>query len=210
MMSWFSNLFHKEDPAAAGDKYLQQIPGAMNPYFQPYIQQGQEAGNKLNSQYDQMTSNPGDFYNKISEGYQPSAGYQFKLQQALNAGKNASARGGMAGTPQDQQQQMQVSNDISSQDFEQYLNHILGIFGMGQQGQQGQQKQGFDASTTYGQNLGDILGRRGQLAFEGAAGRNANRANTLENYTQLVAQLLGGPLGERGYDWLFPGQQGGK
>jgi len=62
-------------------------------------------------------ANPNSMYNKFSEGVQRSPGYQFKLKQALQAGQNPSAAGGMLGTPQDQQQQMGIANDLSKPGF---------------------------------------------------------------------------------------------
>lgn len=191
-MSWLSNAFtgHNKNPAGSANKYLSQIPQAMQPYFQPFINQGQQAGSQLTDQYNQMTQNPGKFMSQMGEGYQQSPGYQFKLQQALNAGNNAAASGGMLGTPMHEQQNMQIGNDIVSQDFNDYINRIMGAFGLGQQGQQKMQEQGFKASTGYGENLGNVLGQQGQYAFGGQAGQNANRGQNWSNLFSGMSQLL--------------------
>lgn len=196
-MSWLSKNFTgtNKNPADAANSYLDQIPGQMNPYFQPYIDQGRQSGDRLNTQYDQMTQNPGEFFNQISSGYKQSPGYQYKLQQALSAGQNASAAGGQLGTPQDQQQQMGLANDIASKDYEDYINHILGIFGQGQQGQQEFQKQGFGASTQYGENLANVTGQKAQNAYAGQAGENARRSQNWSNLAQIGAALAGGGFG---------------
>ncbi|MGL6123751.1 MAG: hypothetical protein ACRC1W_12205, partial [Shewanella sp.] len=128
-MSWLSEAFGgQKNPSQEANKYLDQIPGMTGQYYDPYMQQGQAAGNKLTGQYDQMTQDPGGFYSKLGEGYQQSPGYQYKLQQALDQAANASARGGMLGTKQDQTYSMQTANDIASQDFNDYIKNILGIF----------------------------------------------------------------------------------
>lgn len=190
-MSWLSEAFgSKKNPAGSANKYLNQIPGTMQPYFQPFINQGAQAGNQLTNQYNQMTQNPGEFMSKLSQGYQQSPGYQFKLQQALNAGANASARGGMLGTPADVQQSEQTAHDISNQDYEDYMNRILAMFGQGQKGQQGLQEQGFKASTGFGENLGNLLGQQAQYAFGGQAGKNANSSQNWSNLFSGLSNLL--------------------
>lgn len=192
-MSWLSNFLKGgKNPADAGMGYLGQIPDTTKPYYQPYIDQGQQAGGKLNSQYDQMTQNPGDFLSKISSGYKQSPGYQFKLQQALGAGQNASAAGGMLGTPQNQQQQMEIGEGIASKDYEDYINHILGIFGQGQKGQEQFQQQGFGASTGYGDLLGSNLAQQAGLATQGQAAQNQQRGQNWSNLFNLGSSLLPG------------------
>lgn len=200
-MGFLDKLFgtgSKNNPANAGMSYLNQIPGATQPYFQPFIDRGAQSGNALDEQYKQLTSNPGEFFSKLGQGYKQSPGYQFKLNQALNAGQNASAAGGMLGTPADQQQQMGTANDIASQDYNDYMQNVLGLFGMGQQGQQQFQQQGFDASRGYGENLGNVLGSQAQLAYQGKAGQNAARGNNWSNLFKLGGTALsafGGPSG---------------
>jgi hypothetical protein len=191
-MSWLSSAFgSQKNPAKEANKYLDQIPAAMKPYFDQFINQGQQAGQQLQGQYNQMTQDPNALITQLTQGYKESPGYQFKLQQALGAGQNASAAGGMLGTPQDQQQQMGVANDIASKDWEDYLNHILGIFGAGQAGQQGLQEQGFKASTGYGENLGNVLGQKAQYGYAGTAGANANKANNWSNAFKVGGAVLG-------------------
>ncbi len=208
-MSWLSqNLTGKNrNPAGVANSYLSQIPDAMKPYFQPYINQGQQAGQQLTGQYNQMTQNPGELMAGLGAGYKQSPGYQYKLQQALNAGQNASAAGGQLGTPQDQQQQMGTANDIASQDYNDYMQHILGLYGLGQQGQQGLQQQGFQASTGLGENLGNVLGTQGQYAYGGQAGQNANRSQNWSNLFNLGGAALGGYLG--GSSNAFNGSKAG-
>lgn len=179
-----------KNPSNEANKYLNQIPGAVNPYYQPYINQGQQAGNQLTDQYNQQTQNPGELFSKLGQGYQESPGYQFKLKQALGAGQNASAAGGMLGTPQDVQGQSQIASDVSSKDFNDYMQNIMGLYGLGQQGQQKMQEQGFGASTGYGDILGQLLGQQGQYGYAGAAGENAGRANNWSNLFKMAGMGL--------------------
>jgi hypothetical protein len=198
-MSWFSELFHGgKNPADEAMPYLNKIPGAVSPYYQPYINQGQQANQNLIGQYGQLINNPGDKFSQLGQGYKESPGYQFKLNQALQAGNNASAAGGMAGSPMHQQQSMQTANDIASQDYNDYINHILGLYGYGLQGQQHLGDQGYEASRGYGDILGSNLAQQGQLAYEGQAGQNANRSGLFNNLISGAATVGGAMLGPAG------------
>jgi hypothetical protein len=206
MMSGLGGLFgskkqkQKDNPANAANQYLNQIPGVMNPYFQPYINAGQQVDPQLQQLYSQMIGNPQQFYNQMGQGYKESPGYQTRLQQALGGAGNAAAAGGMLGSPMHQQQAAQISGDMASQDYEQYLNHMLGLFGGGLSGQQGISNRGYEAGTRYGENLGNILGNQADVAFKGQAGQN------LQN-NQNWSNLFGG-LGQAA-PWLMSGMGGG-
>ncbi len=199
-MSWLSNMFGSgTNPANAANQTLGQIPGAVNPYYQPYIDRGQQSGNALSDQYSQLINDPGALYSQLGSGYKQSPGYQFKLQQALGAAQRANQAGGMLGTPQDQQQQAGVANDIASQDYEEYINHILSMYGLGTQGRQKEEEQGYNASTGYGDILGSVLGQQAQNQYAGQAADNARRAQNWSNLFKAggagVGYAAGGPFG---------------
>jgi len=174
-----AGLFSKpKNPANAANSYLDKIQGQTTPYYQPYINSGQSALKQLQEQYGSLLSDPNAMYSKFAEGYKESPGYQFKLKNALQAGQNASAAGGMLGTPMDVQQQSQIGNDISSEDFNNYISQIAGLYGKGLEGTQGLNSQGYDASSSMGNMLAQILGQKGQNAFTGQQGMNqANQQN---------------------------------
>lgn len=182
------------NPEAAANKYLNQIPGAVNPYYRPYQAAGINALGKLQGQYGEMTDNPGAFYNKLAGGYTQSPGYDFKLKQALNARNNAAAAGGMSGTPQHEQQSMETAEGIANQDFENYLNHVLGIFGKGQQGYEGINTQGFDANTQFGQMLAQLLGNQAQYAYGSETQKNINNSNKWGNILSGIGTAVSGFL----------------
>lgn len=165
------------NPADSAMGYLNQIPGQTEQYFKPYIDRGQNNANTLQGQYDQMTSNPGEFYNKLAGGYKESPGFQARMKRAMSAGDEANARGGMAGTPQHQENNMQMASDLSSEDYEKYLNHMMGIFGAGQSGMSHFNDQGFEASKDYGTGLANNLGAKASYAFGGQAGQNKYNAD---------------------------------
>ena len=191
-MSWFSDFLKGgKNPVDSANQYLNQIPGAVNPYYQPYINQGQSAGNDLTGRYGEMLNNPGELFSKLGQGYKESPGYQFKLKQGLQAGNNAAAAGGMAGSPQHEQQNMQLGNDIASQDFNEYMQNILGLYGQGITGEQGKEQLGYGASTGYGNILGSNLAQQGGLAYQGQAGKNQNQSQLFGNLIKLLG--MGAP-----------------
>lgn len=182
----------KKNPADDANRYLSQIPGKMNPYYQPYINAGRGALDTLRSEYGNLLNNPSGVYGKLAQDYEPSKGYQFLLQQALNAGDNASARGGMLGTPQHQQEAMQTAQGLASQDFEKYLHNIMGLYQGGLGGMQGLEQQGYGASTDYGNMLGSVLGQQAQNAYAGRAGMNQANSQNWSNIFGGLGSIFGG------------------
>src|SRR4029077_19140922 len=118
-MGFLDSLFggKKSNPANAGMPYLNQIPGMTSPYFQPYINAGQEAIPNLQGQYNELLQGPGNKLNQIGQDYQQSPGLQFAIQQALQGAGHAAAAGGMAGSPQHEQQNMQLASHLADQDY---------------------------------------------------------------------------------------------
>lgn len=168
-----------KNPATQANKYLDQIPGQVSPYYQPYQQAGNEALGNVQNEYGKLTNNPGEFYNQLASGYQESPGYKFQLNRALGAGNNAAAMGGYLGTPQHQESNMEIAQGLTSKDYEDYLNHVMGLYGQGLQGQQGISNQGFQANTDYGNLLAQLQNAKANYAFAGQAGQNAARSSGL-------------------------------
>lgn len=182
-----------QDPSKSAMPFLNQIPETLRKAFEPYIQGGMNAQNQLQSQYNQLTgglpgiqnqlgqmmNDPAGMMKKLGEGYQQSPGLQFQLGQGTQAALNAAAAGGMAGSPQHQQQASEIAQNIANKDFQQYLQNAMGmqgqglmgqmgLFGQGMQGLQDLQKQGFQAGTGLGENLANALMGQGNMAYGGA------------------------------------------
>ena len=98
-MSWFSKMFggHQQNPADKAMPYLNQIPGQVQPYYQPYQEAGKSSLADLQQRYKQMLENPGEIYNKLGEGYKQSPGYENTLRNAMAGANNAAALGGGGG-----------------------------------------------------------------------------------------------------------------
>src|ERR1700751_3520310 len=104
------------NPADKAMPYLDQIPDTIKPYYQPYIDAGQQSLSSLMGQYNTLLSNPGAIMNMAGGGFQQSPGYQFQMNQAINAANNAAASGGMAGTPYHQQNAAGMASNLANQD----------------------------------------------------------------------------------------------
>lgn len=190
-MGWFTG----PNPAGKANDYLNQIPGAVSPYYMPYINQGQNANKNLQEQYNHLLNNPGALYSELGAGFKESPGYQFKLQEALRGGTNAAAAGGMAGSLAHREAANKTAYDISDQEFENYINHVLGLYGTGLEGEKGLGEQGFKASLGYGDILGSNLAQQGNYAYQGQAAENANKSNFWNNIISSGATMVGGALG---------------
>ncbi len=148
----------RNNPSAAAEQHLATIPGQARPFYDPYIQRGNEAAsripglnqeysrlfespgvdpNALPNQYERMAHNPTDFMDALMRGYNPSEGYRFKQQQMLDAMRNSASSGGFAGTPFNQQQQAETVQGLLGSDMQQYLQNALGITQAGLMGKEG-------------------------------------------------------------------------
>jgi len=165
------SLFSK-NPADAANKYLNQIPGQTNQYYQPYFEAGKNALPGLQDQYAKLISDPGARLNEIGSSYHQSPGFQFALNQALGGAGRAAAAGGMAGSPQHEQQNMQLASDIGNQDYYNYLNKALGLYGQGLEGNQNLANQGQQAGGNMANLIAQQLATQGQQAYEGQAAKN--------------------------------------
>lgn len=172
---------NKNNPATAANKQIGQIPGQVKPYYDPYINAGKGALDDLTKRYQDNLNNPGELYNKLAGGYTESPGYANTLRTALSGANNAAAMGGQLGLPQHQQIAADAAGGVASKDFEQYLQHMLGIYGTGLSGEQGLETQGYNASTGYGDILGQIGGQKAAYDYAGQDWKNQNRKQNMSD-----------------------------
>lgn len=180
-----------QNPSNAASPYLNNMQGQISPYYQPYINSGQNAMNTLNGQYQQQISNPGGMVNQIGSQYQQSPGYQFNYNQGMDAANSAAASGGMLGTPQHQQQASTMASGLANQDYNQYLGNALGMYGQGIQGLQGMNQMGYNASNEMGNNIGNIMMSQANNAYAGANNQNQSQGGMWGSSGSLVGGLIG-------------------
>lgn len=171
------------NPANAASPYLQQIPGTITPYYQPYINAGtrsMQGASNLGNVYAGLIKDPTAMMNKIGAGYTVSPGYQYNVQQATQAANNAAAAGGMLGSPEEQQQLASVTSGLASQDYYNYLDRALKQYGTGLSGAQGltdfYSQLGYGASNDLATSLANVLSSQANLAFAGQATQDKLKA----------------------------------
>jgi hypothetical protein len=183
-----------KNPADAAMPYYNQIQSMGREQYNPYIQQGQQAGNASQGTYSQMAQDPMAFYNEIVGGYTPSKGYQYRADQARKTSRGAAASGGFAGTDRHRADETALIDSILSQGQNEYVNNILGIQGAGLQGQELGANRGFLANNALTDLLGGSLDAQGQLAYKGQANKNASK----QELWKLLGQLGGAAVGSLG------------
>lgn len=172
---------HYHNPSNSAMQYFNQVPGIMNQYYSPYINAGNQELPYLQNQYQGLMNNPGQMINSIGSNYQQSPGFQFQLQQALQGSNNAAAAGGLAGSPEHQQQNMSLATDLANQNYNQYLQNALGQYDVGLEGAQGLYNTGSQAGMGLGDALGSLYNQEGQYAYAGKAGQNAYNSGMMNN-----------------------------
>jgi hypothetical protein len=182
------SLFMK-DPASMANKYYDQMEGRTGQYLNPYINQGMGAMGQLGGQYGSLINDPSGMLAKFGANYKQSPGFQNQLKQALAGAGQAAAAGGMAGSPMHEQQNMQLASDLSAQDYNNYMNQVMGLYGTGLQGQQGIANMGFGASRDMANNIAQLLEQQAQAAYQNQAAKRSGFSNFISG--------LGGLLGSK-------------
>lgn len=178
-----------KNPADAAMGSMDQIPGQLNKYLQPYIDQGQSQYGNLNNQYGQLMNDPGGRLNQIGQGYHQSPGFQFALQQALQGGNHAAAAGGMAGSPQHEQQNMTMATNLANQDYNQWMQNALGMYGKGLSGSQSIYDTGAKTGISMGEDMSSYLANKAKLQYEGQNAENEHEGGMWGNFLGGAGQL---------------------
>lgn len=208
-MSWLSGLFGGKNPANAAMPYLNQIPGQTSPYMQPYFEAGKNSLPHLQEQYGGLTNDPGSMMNKFGESYKQSPGLNFAIQQAMQGGNHAAAAGGMAGSPEHEQQNMQMANDMASQDYNNWMKNALGMYGQGLEGEQKMAGMGQQSGQDLASMIANTLQQKAGYGYAGQAAQNQQKSGLFGNIASAAGTALGGPMGGAFSNWLF-GSGGGQ
>ena len=187
-----------QNPADSAMPYMEQIPGTITPYYQPYIDWGQQAGNSMAQQYGEMATNPQDYYNSMMSGYTESPAYQYNYDQAMQQQQGAAAAGGYTGTYYDQQQQAKNSTGLLAQDQQQYYNNVTGAQRYGLQGQSHMFDTGYKASNTLATMLGQNLAEEAGLQYKGTSFEDQMKAQQRNNRMGLLGTTIGATAGVAG------------
>lgn len=176
-----------QNPADSAMKYMDQLPDYIKKFMGPYANAGMGALGNLQGQFGNMMNDPSGMLNKMGAGYQQSPGFKFALQQALQGSDHAAAAGGMAGSPQHEQQNMGIATQLGNQDYGNYMQRALGLFGQGLQGEQGIFNTGAQMSQGMGEDLASILAQQAGLAYQGQNAQNQQQGG-------MWGSLIGGGM----------------
>lgn len=213
-MSFLGGLFggNSDKGYKKAQGYLNQMGPMLQQQYNPYIQAGQQQLPQLQQQYGNLMNNPGAVQQQLGQGYQQSPGYEFQLQEALNAINQANAAGGMLGTAAHQRQAGGVGQGLANQDYWNYYNQNANLFGQGLQGAQGLYNTGYDASNQLAGGMGNVLGSQANLAYTRGQNKDSMINSLLGAGIGAAGYALGGPLGglaAGGLSKLFSGQGSG-
>ena len=166
-----------QNPADAAMPYLQQIPGVIQPYYQPYIDTGLNSMNQYYNNASMWATPQGaqNNYDAIAAGYTSSPYTQYQTDQMTQAMGQSAAASGQAGTPAQQAALAQQVNNINSAAEQNYINTILRQQQMAQSNLGDLTHLGYNSSDTLASALSRNLSAESALAYAGAA--NQNRHN---------------------------------
>lgn len=158
---------------ASPQSYLQQIPGQITPYYQPYMDAGTGAMTSLQGQYNDLINDPGGKYNQIGQSFHQSPGFDFAMQQAMQGSNHAAAAGGMAGSPEHEQQNQTMATNLANQDYYNYMQGATGMYGEGLHGQQDMMHQGYKATQSLTDQIAQELAAQSALSYKQNASKNS-------------------------------------
>lgn len=188
-----------KNPSDAAMPYMDQIPAQLSKYMDPYINAGKAAIPGLQDQFGKLITDPGGRMNEIGAGFHQSPGFQFALQQALQGSGHAAAAGGMAGSPQHEQQNMELATNLGNQNYNQWLQNALGMYGTGLEGQQNLFNTGAKTSIGMGEDMSSYLANKAKLAYEAQNAENQHEGgmfgSLLGGAGTIAGSIFGGPMG---------------
>lgn len=200
-MSFWSDLFGRgrANPAAQAMPYFEKIPGMIQPYYDPYIQAGQQAGERYAGITGQMAQDPSGMLSQLMQGYEESPYAARQRDEALKAARASAMAGGVVGTPQDLSQQANIAAALTGQGMQDWLRNVMGIQQSGLGAQQHLYDIGYGAGTGLAGQLANVQGTLGGLAFQKQAQQNQAARDILKALMQgagaIGGAVVGGPAG---------------
>ncbi len=123
-MSWFSSFMHPGDAYKRAGKKEQQGYEEAQGMRQPWINQGQQAGNGLMDMLQKLM-NPGALQDEWSKGYEESPYAQQLQQQNQTEGMDAASAMGLGGSSAALSNIQKGAGNIMQKDRQQYMNDLM-------------------------------------------------------------------------------------
>lgn len=192
--SLLGSLFgNQENPYQEAAPIYNQYASQAQSQFNPYIQQGQDAGKTYNTHLSNLLENPTELQDSIASHYQQSPYAHYLNNQAMDASNYAAQLGGVAGTPQQQTQLGGVLAQINGQDLNNYVNNGMNAYNTGLGGMSHLNDIGFQGAGS----LANLFQKQGEdlasLKANEAIQNNQNSADMFGGLGQIggsLAQLL--------------------
>ena len=193
----FDSLFGGgSDPAEEFAKSMAGYEEMLLGYYQPFMDQTFSQLGNLEQQYSMLLSNPGALYDMMAMGFSASPGYQYQVDQSMNAANSAAAAGGMAGTNAHQTTAMTQANNLANQDFNNYMSQMTNLYSKGLSGtenlHQMNYKTGYSASTDMARYIAELMQAEAGIAAQQAQAES-------DFWGQLTGMglgyAIGGPIG---------------
>lgn len=164
-------LGHHDDPYKDANEAASPFYDKAQANQNPFIQRGNTAGNSY-ADWTNSQKDPSSFINNLMGKYQESPWAHNLQQQNIRAGTAAASADGTIGSTPFAQQLQQNSNNISSQDQNQWLGNVLGINTNYGNGLNNQVNQGQNAANTSSQLFQTQGNNAGSAAYGSTAGKN--------------------------------------
>jgi len=184
-----------KNPADAAMPYVNQISDTAKQNYNPYIDRGNQAYNKMQPNLDEMSTDPMAYYDKIFKGYEPSKSYQLQRDEMQRAAGNSAAAGGQRGSLGDITNQARLTDTLMGNDMQQWFKNVMGIQDKGMEGEGHLYDTGYDASKNLEGDEANALGEQGQLAFQGQREKNQRHSDLFSGLMSAFGAAAGGLAG---------------
>lgn len=197
-MSWMSSFLHPDRGYKAAGDQMQQFYNQAQGYQQPYNQQGQAAGQNLNTA-QQTLMDPAALQDQWSNSYQTSD-YAKNLQaQAQQGGLDAASSMGLMGSTPALQAIQGGTAQIGNADRQQYLQDLMQKYQAGIGINQNMYNTGAQSASQMGNNAMNQGQNMGQVAYGQNTAPGNMFGNILKNAGKLGASFLTGGMGQGDY-----------
>jgi hypothetical protein len=129
--------------------------------------------------------------NNAAKGFQQSPGYQFNMNQNMNASNQAAAAGGFLGSSGHQQDSANRASNLANQDYYNYLGNALNMYNTGLQGTSGINQMGYNASNELANSLANVMMAQAGMAYKGQENANQAQAGITGNVMKIGGAVAG-------------------
>jgi hypothetical protein len=173
----------------------EDMENMLNEYYGPWREAGLRALPTMEEQMMMLLYSPDAINQMMGSTYEASPGYDYQMEQSMNAANSAAAAGGMLGTPTHQQNAMEQSQQIANQDYWEYVDHLTELYYKGLGIGSDINKMGYNASDKMAQDLSRFMAAQTGLTAQSANWENQSSSAFWSALGAGAGFALGGPGG---------------